>query len=527
MRNVAKFLCFLFANFVAMNAYAVVEVIDETLYIGVGDTYDADIEIISGGPYYRIVNRGEITGTINIQTGAAAVIQNFGVISGTVNCNDGSGNGTCVNIQQIITGDIDDVSGRDDMNPIPGLAHHTVIVQNSVPGISLADIIAVAGDAYEIELTHHGVVVDVGISDTHPTIFLDSITALNFIVHGLPVTWDSSVPVLTGISNHSGGHDVKVAGVDSMYLARGWISGDGLYVSLRRQTNYGIVLENATGGFLDDLRAQNPDDKLIGALDNAWTRAELNDVLSRSMRTNPINLMDPLRSFNTFVLGEYIHDLAFGIVAEPFYIYSSDFSVIGGGVGVSGTVAKNMIAKFGVYAGKMDYNGDLDDFSGMIYGANLGAMYKDSDFYARAVGVLSSVKFDDIDIFDGARAVSNPTGISAAAIVDGGLVFRLWNEFDVTPFVGARFDYAKVAGSNDSDTNLRFGVNVDKETTVDGNRYAFGLQALAQTDSEIYGAIYTDIMSVVDGVGGRLQFGILHDDFGMSYKISLDAKFVF
>ena len=50
----------------------------------------------------------------------------------------------------------------------------------------------------------------------------------------------------------------------------------------------------------------------------------------------------------------------------------------------------------------------------MIYGANFGALYKDSSLYARAVGALSSAKFDDINVFDGVRAVSNPNGISGA-----------------------------------------------------------------------------------------------------------------
>ena len=125
------------------------------------------------------------------------------------------------------------------------------------------------------------------------------------------------------------------------------------------------------------------------------------------------------------------------------------------------------------------------------------------------------------------RGVQNPNGISGAAAFDGGLVFRVWNEFDLTPFVGARFDYAHVLNFSETDTNLRFGLNIDKETVVDGNRYAFGISAVGQTNGEIYGSIYTDIMSVVDGVGGRLQFGILNDDFGLSYRVSLDAKFAF
>ena len=137
------------------------------------------------------------------------------------------------------------------------------------------------------------------------------------------------------------------------------------------------------------------------------------------------------------------------------------------------------------------------------------------------------IEFKDIEIFDGVRGKQNPNGISGAGVADGGIVFRVLDEFDLTPFIGARFDYAGVAGFSDTDVNMRFGVNIDKETIVDGNKYAFGISAVGQTNGDIYGSIYTDIMSVVDGVGGRLQFGILNDDLGLSYRISLDAKFAF
>jgi len=497
--------------------------IDAQAYV-IGAEYDTenpwtdDIEINAESSLddLIIINNGVIAGTITISGNVAVTIQNNGEILNPIVCDE------ClpVNISQII-------ADSNSINPVPGLSGHTVVVQSSATEIQLADVIAISGNAAAINLENVGVIVNADISDVHPPIYINSTNSVNFIVNGLPNDWNGDVPILTGIHNQEGTHDVQAPGIDTMFVAHGRIFGGALYVDLDRETRYSIVLENEMGDWLDDLRDDNPDDKLLDALDNAWSRADLNDILSRSMRTNPIKLMDPVRSFNTFMLGDHIHDLAFGIVAEPFYIYSGDFSVLGGGVGVSGRVAKNLMAKFGIYAGKMDYSGDLDDFNGMLYGANFGALYKDSDFYVRAVGTVSSASFSDIEVFDGTRGVKNPSGLSGAGIVDGGLVFRLFDEFDLTPFVGARFDYAHVLNFSDTDVNMRFGLNIDKETTVDGNRYAFGLSAVGQTNGDIYGAIYTDIMSVVDGIGGRLQFGILNDDFGMSYRISLDAKFAF
>ena len=517
MKNVIKFLCNFALCFVAIDAFA--------LTVDVGQTYEANMTITDSTSEddLVIINYGTIDGDINVANGVGVTIQNYGVINGAVNCT------TCALVNQIITGD-------GDMNLISGLSGHSVIVDNENNNISLVDVITVAGNAGRIVLTGQNVIIDVGAIGTHPVIEFNpgaggnSTNSVTFIIRGWNENWDETQPVLSGMAldnanNNFGG--AEFIGVDSMFAPYADLDGSRLYARFARQTNYGVVFENDLGDWLDDLRDENPGDKLLGALDAARNRAGLRDVLSNSMRTNPIRLLGPVRSFNTFMLGDHIQDLAFGVVAEPFYIYSGDFSVLGGGVGVAGRIANNLVAKFGGYAGRMDYDGELDNFNAMVYGANFGAMYKDSDFYARAVGTLSSAQFKDIEIFDGVRGRQNPNGISGAGIADGGIVFQVFDEFNLTPFVGVRFDYAGVAGFSDTDVNMRFGVNIDKETVVDGNKYAFGLSAVGQTNGEIYGSIYTDIMSVVDGVGGRLQFGILNDDFGMSYRISLDVKFAF
>ncbi|MBQ6027611.1 MAG: hypothetical protein IJL21_03620 [Alphaproteobacteria bacterium] len=518
MKNVIKFLCNFALCFVVLDAWGVT-IQDGVLSVQAGETYDIDSE-----SFLSIFNFGTVTGNMTVSGGAQVIIQNYGTMS--LLCNNSS---SCVGVNQIIT-------GNGDMNLIAGLSGHRVIVDNENNNINLSDVIAAAGNAGQIVLTSANVVLDIGAIGTHPAIEFnpgaggDSTNSVGFIIRGWNENWDESQPILNGIvlvgaNDNFGG--ARFEGVDPMFAPYADLDGTRLYAHFARETNYGRVFENDLGDWLDELRGENPDDKLLGALDAARTRSELNGVLSRSMRTNPIRLLDPVRSFNTFMLGDHIHDLAFGVVAEPFYVYSGDFSVMGGGAGVAGRITKNLVAKFGGYAGRMDYDGEIDNFNAMIYGANFGALYKDSDFYARAVGTLSSAQFKDIEIFDGVRGKQNPNGISGAGVADGGIVFRVLDEFDLTPFIGARFDYAGVAGFSDTDVNMRFGVNIDKETIVDGNKYAFGISAVGQTNGDIYGSIYTDIMSVVDGVGGRLQFGILNDDLGLSYRISLDAKFAF
>ena len=250
MKNVIKFLCNFALCFVAIDAFAREIAPDEVV---------GDIDIGSDTSDLTIINHGTINGTISIANGVSVTIQNYGVINGAVNCT------TCALVDQIIT-------GNGDMNLIAGLSGHRVIVDNENNNINLSDVIAAAGGSGKIVLTGANVVLDIGVIDTHPAIEFNpgaggnSTNSVAFIIRGWNENWDESQPILNGIvlsnaSDNFGG--AEFIGVDSMFDPYAELDGSRLYARFARQTNYGIVFENDLGDWLDELRDENPDDKLL------------------------------------------------------------------------------------------------------------------------------------------------------------------------------------------------------------------------------------------------------------------------
>ena len=344
-----------------------------------------------------------------------------------------------------------------------------------------------------------------------------------FYIKGLPS--DLTKPLIKGVV---GTPFVQTVDIDPMYdVSVDW-HGLDLYLSVLRRTDYSEIMPDSNlGNYLDDLRDKNPDDKLLSALDRAPDRRSLNNILAKSVRTNPIKLMDASRSINTFYDSFAMDDVAFGIIARPFYISSDDFYFVGGAVNVTGKIAKNTVGTIGIVGGMLKYNGDYDEYNGNLYGGNIGVRYMDDDFYVRAYGTVSYAMFNDIYAFDGTRMVQNVNGLGGMATADAGLVYRVMDELKLIPFIGARIDYASVLNDTDIGGAARAGINALVDTDMDGNKYTFGARMFGQTDGAVYAGIYTDMMSTADGVGGGASVGLLYDDMGLSYKLELNIKFEF
>jgi hypothetical protein len=127
MKKVIKFLCNFALCFVVIDAFA-------ARVVGYDEVIDGmSIDGTTSLDYLSIINYGTING-MSVAGGIGVTIQNYGVINGAVNCS------TCALVNQVIT-------GNGDINPIAGLSGHRVIVVNNATEISLADVIAVAGNA--------------------------------------------------------------------------------------------------------------------------------------------------------------------------------------------------------------------------------------------------------------------------------------------------------------------------------------------------------------------------------------------
>lgn len=460
-----------------------------------------------------ITNYGTLSGKIKIDSGLTVVFQNFGIVTSVF---DVSGGASVVQ----------NVTSMDDLHGLGSLSGYIVHVNTRNPDdtknkIDLSAFIDMVAGAISVDVESGAFIIDENVPDNNIPIGVNNNTT--FYINGLPGDW--SKPLVKGIV---GTPFVETLNIDPMYDVTVDWHGPDLYLLVVRKTNYSeIMSDNNLGNYLDDLRDKNSNDKLLKALDDAPDRQALNKILSKSVRTKPIKLMDVPRSINTFYDSFAIDDVAFGFIARPFYIASNDFSFIGGAANVSGNVAKNTVGTIGLHGGMLKYSGDYDDYSGALYGGNIGVRYMDDDFYLRTYGTISYAIFKDINAFDGVRMIQNVNGINGMGVFDAGIVYRVLDELKLIPFVGARIDYASVLDDTKVDATVRAGLNANVDTDMDGNKYRFGARLFGQTDGAFYGGIYTDMMSTADGVGGGASVGVLYDDMGLSYKLELNIKFEF
>lgn len=468
-----------------------------------------DIHITGSGV---IENHGALHGNITIDSGMAVAFQNFGQITSNFTVL-----GNAMVVQNITSG--------DDLRAIGNLSGHTVHVDTSIPGgkniLNMADFVNLIAGASSVEVESGAFMVGANIPDNNVVINVNNNTVL--YINELPD--DLSRPLVKGVV---GTPFVETVGLDPMYdVTVNWVGSD-LYLSVVRRTDYTEVLEDDNlGDYLQELRNNNSDDRLLSALDGATDRAGMNSLLAKSVRTNPIRLMDVPRSINSFYDSMPIDDVAFGVIARPFYISGGDFYFVGGAANVTGTIAEHTVGTVGFTGGMLKYNGDYDEYNGALYGGNIGVRYMDEDFYLRGFGTVSYAKFNDVYAFDGVRLIRNVNGFGGASVLDAGLVYHVMDELQLVPFIGVRGDWASVLNDTKFDVAARAGINATVDTDMDGNKYKFGARLLGQSDGTFYGGIYTDMMSTADGVGGGASVGILYDDTGFSYKLELNVKFEF
>ena len=477
--------------------------------IALGQNYTDPININTDSAI--ITNYGTLSGDVTLNTGYTLTIQNYGDISGNFYCGT-----NCIYITQ-------QISGNGDVRSIPNLSGHVVLAyNNNVDVINMSDLINVAANAYEIHLDSGTFSVGSNSSVSSPNIVISS-DAVVFVI--TDISGDLSQPLVSNVVNSSVIMQTRFSpDIDTMFNPTYDWRGGALYVIAVRETNYSVVFGGAAlGNYLDSLREKNPNDKLLGALDLANSRNAMADILSKSVRTNSINLMTPITSLISHDLVKFTP----GTVITPFYLFGNDFSIIGANVNLGGKISDTLFGNIGFVGGTINYSGPFDDYSGTLYGGNVGVQYIDDMYYVDGYGKFIYASFDDIDIFNNGAIVQNPRGFGMNLISDFGLVYHIYDDIDLIPFVGSRVDYLSVASENDMDFNLRIGTKLEKSDTPDGNNYTIGGKFFIQTDGTIYVGGYMDMLSTADGVGGGLEIGALYDNMGMSYRFALNGKIVF
>lgn len=464
----------------------------------------------------NITNLGNISGFIEVMPGRDVYIQNSGTIDATFYIPNTS------RVIQVIHGD-------SDLNPIIGATNNfQIMVQNEekiawpvLQEISIwADKIILNNSV--LDLSSKNIGDSVGENIVAPEIELQG----NNVLYIDDITKFLDKPLLSNISG-DGTINVEAAEINSLYRVSSYIKDSELFINLIRETDYLKILGDNKGAFLNKLRNVNPDDRLLSILDNAESIDDIKGVLSRSIRLNPINLMNSVTVFNSFLINDFSKNLD-GFTVAPLFIYSDDFHITGITVDASHRIADKVTLGATGYMAETEYASDIDEYKSVLYGGNVRIEYSDELLLARIMTGITQSDFEIGAVFNGERSFSDPSGYSLYSVADFGFNFNMIDSFIISPFVRAGFDSTDIVGCSDKNIFTGIGTDVAFVTGVYDIEYRYGLNFSAYTNGYINSAFRISVISIADRAGGNIDVGMVLNELGeYSYKISAGINFKF
>jgi hypothetical protein len=464
-------------------------------------------------PVY-IENEGSISGNMFLCDICSVKIRNAGEINGRIYVPDGAGLVQVINTQ-------------DDITKLKVQALDFSIFVSSATPLNLSDIMKISGNAEKIVLGDSFIILGSAVNiqplgRTPPEIELAGTVVMEI----------DDIATLDGeriLSNVSGDGIVMVASknIDPLHVVRTSVDNGGLYASIVRETDYRKFLGDGLGGFLNKLRISDPDNPTLRAMDGAASMSELNDVMGKSVSLNPIKLMAPVAAFENFEMNsaKEMSDSK-NINFEATHIFSGAYGLYAVKTSWSAR-AGDAAASASAYLGAFENNGDLNEFSGMMYGANLYGRYSGKSLWMDASLGFTVSDFKTGMIFDGKNVRRDPTGISIYEAGDAGMKFEIDDDFRVSPFIGIGGRHARVLHQSENDIFVRGGAVAEFSAEAAGIRNDYRISVTAY-DAGAYAAdIGMKFFSISDMAGGGISYGIINDRNGISHKISATARFDF
>ncbi len=453
-------------------------------------------------------NSGVINAPVNICSGCVLYFQNNGRFSGSFNFDDGA------KLVQVISRP--EEFGNLLTDRIDGLMIH------NANKVSMTDIANLGkGD---LVFSNSSIILD-----TSDLSFISNLDLRGDVLVYVDDNFEvSSEPLFENVSGSGALHIVSDISEDLMGF-KTYVFEDKLYVRWERETDYLKILRNETGRFLNNLRSSNADDRLLRALDSAPNKSALRDIMSKSVRLNPVKLMTVPRlvdRLETTLFTGYDFETQTG----PFFITNSDFNVYGIRGGLGGEVSENLLIGVAAYAGIGEYRDSINEYSFMTYGANLRTRYNmDNKYFVRGLFGLSKGEFD-IGPVKGKRGTTetNPDGINVYGSLDAGADFRIGENWKVSPFGGIVASRATVAHDVDNDFSTRVGIGASYGFETAGIRYNYDLYASAYSSLDFDVGFAVNFLSIFDKMGGGVSLSFIRDEVvGLSYKVSLGMKIEF
>ncbi len=334
----------------------------------------------------------------------------------------------------------------------------------------------------------------------------------------------TDTPILRGVD---GADKVTLEGDldDPMFALVTSVRGNDLYASLVRETDYVKIFgTDDVGLFLNELRVDNPNDKLLRLLDVATNRNDLNSVLMRSERMNPIKMMRPVRTLEMLDMHTMFDtELSGGGVRM---VSDDDADIYGANLRLAGAVTDSFSVGVTVFAGRMDYSSDTFDASADVVSGAIDAMYKDAAVMLRGRVGGALTLFHVGKVWDNGEVENNPMGMSYFAAADGGVPFYITGGFSVTPLVGVMYDNVRIMNSSDNNFMVNTGAEFGFETSGYDINYEYFGRIRVTSMGDVMATLRIGALSENDSFRAGLEFTRVCGDMS-SYEVKINAGFSF
>ena len=320
--------------------------------------------------------------------------------------------------------------------------------------------------------------------------------------------------------------NVHVRDADNMYKVNFSAAGSDLFFNLVRETDYKKVFKDSRGTFLENIRLNHPDDKMLSAMDGALTMTEMNSVMNLAYHFNPIILMNPIKTLNRAVLVDFVSEANNGVGADVDYIFSDKTNNYGGHIYIANKYDDSFF-KIGLNLNRFSYSDNFNDFDGFAYGLDVRAKQYVKSFWLDGMLGVNRSAFNAGNVYVNGGITDNPKGMSEYARLSIGYDYKDFDDFVIAPFVGVLFQNTSISGFSDRNVNLHTGLQGKYDFVMDGMKYEY--VASVATDEKANWNLETKIgfVSVVDNAGAYVGIAAFRDEFGTNYKLSVNGKMYF
>ncbi len=469
--------------------------ISENIFVSDKDVIDVSHIDVNRSVY--IENHGYIRGDIHVASGRHLYLRNTGTFAVNLHLDPGA---RVTQITNIRCG-----------------ANCTLWIRGK-NGINLSDILSIATGAEEIIIEDSEINMNIGYQ------FAENIRVVGSNTLRLP---DNRSGTMIISSNMSGSGTLFAYSDDGdiIYTTGFFVDENGNRV-LKNIADYSRTTGFNNNKLIDAMTLYDPDNALLKKLHAATSKAAAREIMSRSVRANPIRLMDEIKMLDRFVVSD---SLDFG------NLYGGAFTVFGPDAQMGGLRADGAIGLGPVHLGISGYaarqlydDGDINEFDASIYGANVHLGITTKHLWTELSGGMSMAAFEIGPVLNDSEIVTDPDGKTFYGRGDVGVRLMMGDMGAIIPFVGGGVHHAQILDANDTISYGRAGLRVEMiQTNNGGVEYTGHFRAAYNTDQVAEASLSASIVSPYDGFGVSLGVGAYYSDHQLSYKVSLGGHLFF